>query len=47
MKPREHVLAALAHERPDRCPMQISFTPEFASRLLTRVHLAVISLVVS
>ena len=24
---------ALAHERPDRCPMQISFTPEFAERL--------------
>lgn len=24
---------ALNHEEPDRCPMQISFTPEFASRL--------------
>jgi len=24
---------ALAHEQPDRCPMQISFTPEFADRL--------------
>ncbi len=24
---------ALNHERPDRCPMQISFTPEFADRL--------------
>ena len=24
---------ALHHEEPDRCPMQISFTPEFASRL--------------
>ncbi len=24
---------ALSHEEPDRCPMQISFTPEFASRL--------------
>lgn len=24
---------ALNHERPDRCPMQVSFTPEFASRL--------------
>jgi uroporphyrinogen decarboxylase len=24
---------ALDHEEPDRCPMQISFTPEFASRL--------------
>jgi uroporphyrinogen decarboxylase len=25
--------ATLNHERPDRCPMQISFTPEFAARL--------------
>ena len=33
MKHRERVLTALHHERPDRCPMQISFTPEFASRL--------------
>lgn len=33
MKHRERVLAALSHERPDRCPMQISFTPEFAARL--------------
>jgi len=24
---------ALSHEQPDRCPMQISFTPEFAARL--------------
>jgi uroporphyrinogen-III decarboxylase len=24
---------ALHHEQPDRCPMQVSFTPEFASRL--------------
>lgn len=24
---------ALSHEQPDRCPMQISFTPEFALRL--------------
>jgi uroporphyrinogen decarboxylase len=24
---------ALSHEEPDRCPMQISFTPEFADRL--------------
>jgi len=24
---------ALHHETPDRCPMQISFTPEFAERL--------------
>ena len=33
MKPRERVQMALNHERPDRCPMQISFTPEFADRL--------------
>jgi uroporphyrinogen decarboxylase len=33
MKPRERVEAALNHETPDRCPMQISFTPEFANRL--------------
>ncbi len=33
MKPRDRVLAALSHEQPDRCPMQISFTPEFAVRL--------------
>jgi uroporphyrinogen decarboxylase len=33
MKPRDRVAMALNHERPDRCPMQISFTPEFANRL--------------
>lgn len=33
MKHRDRVLMALRHEAPDRCPMQISFTPEFASRL--------------
>jgi uroporphyrinogen decarboxylase len=33
MKPRERVLAALNHETPDRCPLQVSFTPEFADRL--------------
>ena len=33
MKHRDRVLMALHHERPDRCPMQISFTPEFADRL--------------
>ena len=33
MKPRERVEIALNHEKPDRCPMQISFTPEFAARL--------------
>jgi uroporphyrinogen decarboxylase len=30
---RDRVIAALSHEEPDRCPMQISFTPEFADRL--------------
>jgi uroporphyrinogen decarboxylase len=33
MKHRDRVLTALHHEAPDRCPMQISFTPEFADRL--------------
>ncbi len=33
MKPRQRVLAALNHETPDRCPLQVSFTPEFADRL--------------
>src|SRR5512139_831454 len=33
MKHRDRVIAALNHEEPDRCPMQISFTPEFAERL--------------
>jgi len=33
MKHRERVEMALNHEEPDRCPMQASFTPEFAVRL--------------
>jgi uroporphyrinogen decarboxylase len=33
MKHRDRVLMALHHEQPDRCPMQVSFTPEFAARL--------------
>jgi len=33
MKHRERVMTVLSHEQPDRCPMQISFTPEFALRL--------------
>ncbi len=33
MKHRDRVRAALNHEQPDRCPMQVSFTPEFAERL--------------
>lgn len=33
MKPRERVAIALNHQPPDRCPFQVSFTPEFAARL--------------
>lgn len=33
MKHRDRILMALNHETPDRCPTQISFTPEFAERL--------------
>ncbi|HVO37788.1 MAG TPA: uroporphyrinogen decarboxylase family protein [Spirochaetia bacterium] len=33
MTHRDRVLAALNHEAPDRCPLQASFTPEFAARL--------------
>lgn len=33
MKHRERVQSALEHETPDRCPMQVSFTPESADRL--------------
>jgi uroporphyrinogen decarboxylase len=33
MKHRERVAMALRHETPDRCPMQVTFTPEFADRL--------------
>ena len=38
MKPRDRVIMALNHEKPDRCPMQISFTPEFAVRLRADLH---------
>ncbi len=37
MNHRERVEAALSHEIPDRCPMQISFTPEFAERLESHI----------
>jgi uroporphyrinogen decarboxylase len=33
LTPRERVQTALNRERPDRCPLQVSFTPEFARRL--------------
>ncbi len=39
MKHRERVQMALEHRRPDRCPMQISFTPEFAERLRADLQL--------
>ncbi|MBT3389167.1 MAG: hypothetical protein HN413_02025 [Chloroflexi bacterium] len=39
MKPRERVEMALNHEEPDRCPMQASFTPEFATRLRADMEL--------
>jgi uroporphyrinogen decarboxylase len=39
MKHRDRVLTALNHEVPDRCPMQISFTPEFAARLAQDLNL--------
>ena len=39
MKHRERVLLALDHQRPDRCPMQISFTPEFTQRLRPALQL--------
>jgi uroporphyrinogen decarboxylase len=40
MKPRERVQTAFHHEAPDRCPMQVSFTPEFADRLRQDMNLA-------
>ncbi|MCL4396407.1 MAG: hypothetical protein M1482_16665 [Chloroflexi bacterium] len=39
MKHRDRVQAALNHLAPDRCPMQISFTPEFARRLTADLEL--------
>jgi len=33
LRHRERVITALERKKPDRCPMQISFTPEFALRL--------------
>ncbi|HET6444129.1 MAG TPA: uroporphyrinogen decarboxylase family protein [candidate division Zixibacteria bacterium] len=39
MKPRERVQTTLNHDEPDRCPMQISFTPEFAERLRTDMEI--------
>jgi len=39
MKHRERVWMALNHETPDRCPLQVSFTPEFAVRLGDDLHI--------
>jgi uroporphyrinogen decarboxylase len=39
MKHRDRVLTVLNNEIPDRCPMQISFTPEFAARLAKEIDL--------
>ncbi len=39
MKHRERVIKTLNHEAPDRCPMQVSFTPEFAERLKADMQL--------
>jgi uroporphyrinogen decarboxylase len=39
MKHRDRVLTALNYEKPDRCPMQISFTPEFADRLRAELQM--------
>ena len=33
MKHRERIEIAVDRQEPDRCPMQVSFTPEFADRL--------------
>lgn len=37
MTPKERVQTALAHEQPDRVPLEMSFTPEFAQRLRAQV----------
>ncbi len=39
MRHRERVRMALNHQEPDRCPMQVSFTPEFAARLEADLNL--------
>jgi uroporphyrinogen decarboxylase len=39
MNHRQRVLTALDRKKPDRCPMQISFTPEFAKRLRQQMRL--------
>ncbi len=39
MKHRDRVIMALSHRAPDRPPIQIAFTPEFAARLRKELHL--------
>ncbi|HKL43273.1 MAG TPA: uroporphyrinogen decarboxylase family protein [Clostridia bacterium] len=39
MNHRDRVLMALDHKEPDRCPMQISFTPEFAERVKNEIDI--------
>ncbi len=39
MKHRERIEMALNHEEPDRCPFQVSFTPEFADRLRAEMNI--------
>jgi len=39
MNHRDRVLTALNHQEPDRCPMQVSFTPEFAACLEADIKL--------
>ncbi len=39
MKPRERVEIALSHREPDRCPLAVTFTPEFARRLAASLGL--------
>ena len=39
MKHRQRVMMALNREEPDRCPLQIGFTPEFAERLRRELRL--------
>ena len=39
MRHRDRVLMALSHEEPDRCPMHISYAPEFAARLKDQMGL--------
>ena len=39
MRHRDRVAEALSHSRPDRCPWQATFTPEFAGRLRAELGL--------